>query len=410
MHNRSHLKYIDRLYQLSQISAVDPDQAATYVDQVMRSAEPQAGSTQVTFGHLVEKLENLVFPADERISPTNESGLSSISSRDEMVNQIPADFALNPRTPDIFRRIETGKFLNSRVGLHFHAMTLRERFDLWTGLQDDLPAPRLRAKRILDSLLESFLDEMSGVEKRAFESEMDDQLVRQVLNTYWSTFYNPVPPTLRSVTEIRGKSTTGSTVSDRDPSGFSDSSSAKKSVFSFKRSLLFGLVMVGAAVAANSLYKVGIPEPPTRAITLLSISSADEIGPDFSTSSAEQAEMYIKDRFGVTLQVPVIRDTQLLGVRIQLLKEELEVPVLLFHDGVENKTFPVFAYSYAFLQANRRRVELSRKILLRIDDPSQFGVYFSDEGSALIWRSRDDIFVAVLQVDPARMQERVEVP
>jgi len=324
----------------------------------------------------------------------------------------PVETETNNSTPgisDSYRRREALTVLKLSVGPHFHALTDRDRFDLWTELQNDLSELHGPGRIVLDQIYKSLIDELTDVEKKAFNAEIDTDLVREALKNYWDYTYDPIPPTLRSTLESQFSRPDrfGSIKRDMKPRSPENSKRARK--FSMRRSLFLGLVITVVAISAQMLYEFGQPSPPSKDIILLSVSSAISLDPDFRTSSEEQAERYISDRLGVRLQIPVITETRLLGVTIQLFHGDLEVPVLIYRDDKEELEFPVYAYSYAFLQSNRLRVELDGNLLHRIEDPTQFGVEFYNDRSALVWRNRDDIFAAVLKIDPGEMQDRIEI-
>lgn len=411
---RSAPEQIERFYQLVQSVTTSSADARYRIDTVYRRTAKRVDPDGVELLSLVTELQRELFPDTDTFAPVGNS---------DEITPVPSDLTLTetdttgaeivrisvPNLSDSYRRREALTVLKLRIGIHFHALSIRDRLILWTELQDDLSALHGPGQAVLDKIHKNLLSELTEIEQKALTTELDANLVCEALNDYWNYTYDPLPPTMRSALESQyfRLGSPGSTHPIPRSARLSQVKSSRK--FSFRRSLLLGLAITFAAVGAQQLYEIGKPKPPSRDIITLSVLSASAFQPDFRTTNCEQAEKYIFDRLGLRLQIPLIKDAGLLGVGIQLFHGDMEVPVLLYRDQREALEFPVFVYSYNFLQTNRRRVELARDLLLRIEDPTQFGVKFYSGGSTLVWRNRDDIFAAVLRVDPGEMQQRIRV-
>jgi len=379
---------------------------------VYRRIVASSGLNEISLVHLVSELERDLFPFALPASVSVQTDEITNRPESNMEQHPPAagDISISvSNISDSYRRREALTILKLRVGPHFHSLTLRDRFDLWIELKEDLCSLHGPGRNVLDKIHESLLSELSKIEQKALKAEMDTDLVRIALKNYLDYTYDPIPPTLRSTIESQLIDSTkpGSRDSNRKAARPKDVPGGRR--FSVRRSLLLGLAVLVVAASAQLLYEFGQPKAPSRDIISLSVSTASSLVPDFRTSNLEQAERFILDRFGVRLQIPVISETRLLGVRVQLFHGDLEVPVLLYRDEKEELEFPVYAYTYAFLQSNRRRVELAENLLLRIEEATHFGVEFYSGGSALVWRNRDDIFAAVITVDPGQMKERIAI-
>ena len=107
--------------------------------------------------------------------------------------------------------------------------------------------------------------------------------------------------------------------------------------------------------------------------------------------------------------MPEIDSADLLGVDKIASPSGVDIPLLVFRDRLSGDSFPVFLYSYAFIQANRREIDVSPQILRRIEDASNFGVRMTDEYSAIVWSHQDDILMAITTSNPDDMISRIAI-
>ena len=177
------------------------------------------------------------------------------------------------------------------------------------------------------------------------------------------------------------------------------------------RRLLSGLAIIVLVGLIGYGLTARIPEPETDFdIITLSARRAADVRPTFRTASPEQAERYVRDRLGQRITVPNIDQVLLVGVGSGAIIPGAEVPVLLFEDPATGERITVFTYSYAFLERNRGRVQLERDILLQIENDDRFDLHDLGERKVLVWRNRDDIFVAVTAGDADLLRSRIHFP
>ncbi|GIV58421.1 MAG: hypothetical protein KatS3mg042_1334 [Rhodothermaceae bacterium] len=178
------------------------------------------------------------------------------------------------------------------------------------------------------------------------------------------------------------------------------------------RSALVGLTLILAAglTGYGLSALIPAPAPPETDLIQLTARSADPIEPAFHTPSPEQAERYLRDRLGWRLTIPTIDEALLLGVGQRTLASGVEVPVLLYEDIRTAEHIPVYAFSYAFLDRHRERLTLARDILRQIEREHHFDLHDLGDRQVLVWRYRDDIFVAVTPRDAAGLRDRIHYP
>ncbi len=172
--------------------------------------------------------------------------------------------------------------------------------------------------------------------------------------------------------------------------------------------------LVVAIIAVAGLLGYGFTRlttrEPDRNLISLSARQAELIEPTFRTTSAEQAERYIFDRLGIRVTVPTIRGATLQGLSIREVTRSANVPVLLFQDVDSNRTLTIYVYTYAFLDRHERRLVLERDILRQIEDEGNFDLHDLGREKALIWRHRDDIFIAITEGDAEELRGRIAFP
>ncbi len=177
------------------------------------------------------------------------------------------------------------------------------------------------------------------------------------------------------------------------------------------RSLLSGLVIIVLCGLIGYGLTALIPEPETDVnLITLSARTAENVRPAFRTASPEQAERYLHDRLERRITIPNIDQVLFVGVGSGEIVPGAEVPVLLFEDPATGERITVFAYSYGFLERNRGRLQLARDILLQIESDDRFDLHDLGERKVLVWRNRDDIFVAVTTGDANVLRSRIHFP
>ena len=182
------------------------------------------------------------------------------------------------------------------------------------------------------------------------------------------------------------------------------------------------------------------PRPARRplgqriALALLLIAAAALIGytlsrsddgsadPDVLTRSAEaagrlqlvletgdplEAKGFVLDEFGWRVGVPVFEIASLRGVAIAEVAPAVEVPVFLYN-GADAVEVAVFAYSYALFDQvpDRLRLDASDYADLTSTAPVSRHIGGTD---FLLWRDRDDIYVAVTDLHPQDLANGLSV-
>lgn len=146
---------------------------------------------------------------------------------------------------------------------------------------------------------------------------------------------------------------------------------------------------------------------------VLSTSDERPSGPDALTRSVEaagnlrlllrtdvpaEAREFVRDEFGWRVGVPLFDVVTLSGVAIAQAAAAVEVPVFLYADD-DDQNVAVFAYSYALLDQVPDRLRLTNDDYAGLAEGAPT-VRDTDLGEVLLWRDRDDIYVAVTDLPP----------
>ena len=174
-----------------------------------------------------------------------------------------------------------------------------------------------------------------------------------------------------------------------------------------------GHVVISALliVLASGLVGYGLSNltkrPQETNLVSLSAKQAEHIKAGFETADADQAERYVRELLGRRIGVPTITDAELTGVSIHDAGDGAQIPVLLYRNMNESGNIVLYAYSYAFLDTHGRRFRLASDVLERIETEDLFDLRDSDEANVLIWRQRDDIFIAITESDSEALENRI---
>ena len=174
--------------------------------------------------------------------------------------------------------------------------------------------------------------------------------------------------------------------------------------------LLVAVTVIFAAGLIGYLFSRVEPEDPEKNLLSLSIQQLDDLEPVFRPGNNEQAERFALDRLGVRVLLPEIAQATLTGVAIVQFAPNAEAPVFLYEDQVSGRPFALYAYSYAFLDRNENLVELGADILRQIQEEHHFDLHDLGTDQVLVWRNRDDIYVAVVKGNAEELRDRISYP
>ena len=176
--------------------------------------------------------------------------------------------------------------------------------------------------------------------------------------------------------------------------------------------LVVGLVLITTVAVLGFLASRSLNRPPETNLITLSVKQADAVRLSFKTDSPEQAESYVWDQLMWRLTLPTIDQATLRGVGLREVVPGITVPVFLYEDTDTDDTrrIALYVFSYALLDRHNNRIQLEPEILRQIQDDQRFDLHDLGERNVLVWRNRDDIYLAVTPGDPEALRQRIVFP
>lgn len=257
----------------------------------------------------------------------------------------------------------------------------------------------------LDQFCTALSDSASPVELNVYSPYLDRATTARALRAFWDTEFVPVPPTLRSVLEskvLRGRKRWQRKENSNRPVQPDNGKHKKRS-----RVVLYTLLILLASLIGYFASNPSVPDVLSTDLLELSRSALKGSDIDFPTSSPEQAERFVFDRFGWRLTVPSISDATLVGVGLRRISESAEIPVFIFSNTVTQSNFSVATYTYAFLQLHVDQFSLPSSTLRQIQEESGFEIHETGDETIVIWRQQDDIFAAFVEEDGSVFRSRI---
>ncbi len=166
------------------------------------------------------------------------------------------------------------------------------------------------------------------------------------------------------------------------------------------------LIVLASGLIASGLANLTKRSQETNLVSL-SVRQAKHIEAGFETAEPNEAENYVRESLRRWIDVPAIEDAELKGVSIHDAGDGAQIPVLLYRNLNESGDIVLYAYSYAFLDTHGHRFRLASDVLEHIETEDLFDLRDSGEANVLIWRQRDDIFMAVTESDIEALGDRI---
>ncbi len=418
------LKHLDRVYEMARVLAPTEKRASKLVEATYRraaqSTPPETGTVRAWLFRLL-----LQTYATRRSDAATTSSVSTMrrpadllqdfrfqTAEDALQRVVPVAFALrSPREQLVLTLCDIVE-----LGLDEAAVVLDTEPD---ALADEVAAAR-------EALWKAARAELTRGERTLVEEELSTNALLDALRRVIAPHLGPLPPTLRP--SVAALIEHPSAAADDDPFDASDDHpdapvaepfssrpppAADGGGFRLGRRLQrFGTALLIVLVTGLAGYLVAdlLPsndEPAATDLLRLSVQHADDVRPGLQTSSAEEAAQFVLDRLGRRIAVPTIEEATLSGVSIVELDADTRVPVFVFDDNASDQRITTYAYTYAVLDRLGDRVRLTRELRQQLQDEEHITLQTMDDSGVLVWRKRDDIYVAVTKADPRRVRPRI---
>lgn len=344
----------------------------------------------------------------------------------------PADAEASPPAPpanrsfDDLRRRLTEQLLDEALPAAFATLASQHRLLLMLCEVEDftcadagavlgLPPETACAEleRARTALYDALHANVTEVERHLLDTSLPEEWRRRALGHLAESSFAPLPPTLRPTLQAAAEAA-GSPATDDDdlppPAPADEAAPPTHPWWQHLKGVAATLLLILVAGLLGYGFSALLRQEPETNLLTLSARQAEDAELTFRTASAEQAERYVRDRMGRRLVLPGIDQATLLGTGIQEVAPGVEAPVFFYEDAATGQPVTLYAYSYAFLDRYQEQVQLDRDLLRQIEDDGNFDIYDFEEAKVLVWRYRDEIYVAVTPGDPDSLRERIFFP
>ncbi len=181
------------------------------------------------------------------------------------------------------------------------------------------------------------------------------------------------------------------------------------------RRAMGALMLILATGLAGYAVVALLDQPPERDLVVLSARHEATGDPSVQAGTPAQAEQRVQETLGRRLTLPAIEGASFSGLHVAEVAPEVRVPVFLYTEadeaaeaeGASRPPVRIYAYTYALLERYDDRLHLADSLLRALEQPDTPSVHRAGGQSALLWRHRDDIFIAISPGDPAALRERL---
>lgn len=236
-----------------------------------------------------------------------------------------------------------------------------------------------------------------------------EEWIPQALRRTLKSELNAVPPTLEP--KIQASFSTHHPEAARRAL----SSTPKKTASTSHNRLSRGLMTIFLILAAGFIGYIGssvLMKQPDANLLTLSASKAPRVETVLATTDQAEAEQFVQQQMRWRLTLPDIEQSEFTGVGISEIADEVRVPVFLYRDNMDGDSeyITLYAFTYALLDEYADRIQLESDILQAITREDQFDLHdLNEKQKFVIWRKRDDIFLAVTSIDPQMLRDRITV-
>ena len=378
-----------------------------------------------------ERAETLVTEAYRRATAT-PSHERPDDVRSWMIRRLLAAYTARQdeegRTPTL-RRDAARQTAERVVPVAFATCASRERMiltlDVMLALDDAALAHALDASpetarkerdAAWESLRAALRDLLTGPERMLADTALTADVLHDTLRNHLASDTRPAPTSLRSdiaalLREPPADASDNEEPADEEPAdetsgaparaqpSASRSSSAEADAgLSWRRILLgaLSLVLLGAAVYVFTLSFAPTPAPePDSTLTTFSARRVAAVSAPTQTDTPADAVRLLREEWKRRVNVPSVRSASLVGVAHLTVGSNLEVPALLYADSIDTGRITVFAYNYALLDRIGDRAQLDVDAQETVREEGRAVVRRVLDQSVVLWRERDDLFLAV---------------
>jgi DNA-directed RNA polymerase specialized sigma24 family protein len=418
------LKHLEQVYEMARVLAPTERRAAKLVEATYRRAAqsaPPSGPNAVRAWLLRLLLQTYA---------TRRSDAATTSSVSTM--RRPADLLQD------FRRQTAQDVLQRAVPVAFVLQPPREQLVL--TLCDIVALDAREVAVVLDTDPKTLNDEVTSArralwaavrreltkgERALVNEELPDGALQKALRCVVAPHLGPIPPTLRpSVSALMDQPSAASEPSPDDdgisvdfsrprsiPQANSNPSRGRSSWLAPRLQritvALFIILITGVIGYLLSSYLTPSSTSTPTDLLQLSVQRTEAVQPTMQTSDLTEVEQFVAEQLGRSIAVPRIDSAMLRGVSIVEMETGIRIPAFVFSDTTSDHRITTYAYTYAVIDQFGDRVQLTQDIRQELQNEQQVNLHSTNESGVLVWRVRDDIYVAVTKADPQRVRPRI---
>ena len=355
-------KDIDELFINAQLISRDTNEAARLVE---KAVELRVNGNQD--------------PAAKLIDQVNDQGVQR-SQPDILSDRLLVD-ELDRAVPKVFSRMSGKRRIAVRDAFLTHSDDSSERavflISVRRAIEENVPSGRA--------------------------SSVGEHDVASALENYLERVLAPTPIALKSVLESRYPEIT--------QAGEADGADLKKSgkpSLPMRIAGAFLLILVASAigtwiafpsengaVAENAhLFDVIAEHEPAENLTFLG-------------SESSQIERFILDRLDRRVSVPELSDGNIIGVSVETVLPGFQLPAIRYSDLVSSQELLIYVLDYELISHIESRLDVDLNILNQIAAEDAFDIQIDNRGERLIFRERDDIYLALTESGAMDLNERL---
>ncbi len=174
------------------------------------------------------------------------------------------------------------------------------------------------------------------------------------------------------------------------------------------RFLLAGYLALAVAITLLTVYAVTRMRVDTVETDAVSLAVRQAAGVELivETTEPERATQFAHDHSGFSFALPTLDGYQLRGVTLHELVEGVSIPAFGFTSDADAEVM-LFTFPYSLLDRAAGRLTLDHDTRSALEAPDAIAIHSLKDASALVWRHRDDVFVAVTDGDADMLRDRI---
>lgn len=410
------LRHMDALFALAQVLTLDAEKASRLVETTYLHAHGQKGHERLALEdrrYLLQLLLQIYRHQQDApkqlfaVESENESNVSRSPSQDSFKQRL-LDHFLRQAVPVAFATMDH----TDRIVLTLCDVERLSCADaaLIVGGDSDAVCNQLETAR--ETLRNIVAKNAPPAEALLLEQTDTREWIPTTLRRTVKSEFTALPPTL----EPRIKSSIFKDQSNSDGlvgANYDRQRTNHQSSTGSKSRMLQGLMAVILILGAGMVGYFGsalLAREPESNLVNLSVIKAPRVETMFSTTDLPEAEAFVRTQMNWRLSLPEITESNLSGVGISEIARGVRVPVFLYEDNLDQAEdlITVYAFTYALLDRFADRIELENDVLMAIAGENHFDLHdLSEKHKVLIWRDKDDIFMAVTSGDARALRQRI---